>query len=259
MDNLLINITIIIVKGNLSSYLGQVFDVKNLFYFLALNWTTPYLGVGHLWFLMSLVYVYIAYKYINKFKLYKLFYIYSAIALIAALGIETYICYFNPSLPSSWYRNAYLIGLPFFMIGLFCHSIKNKISQKMLRYISIILFGLATITFIVELHIGLDTFELFLSSILFSISLLLFAVATPNIKKNILSTMGEKLSSQIYIYHYATIIFFQLFSKYIPIPWIAVPFVIFLLTAWFILIFWKIKKTLTDTILSRFSDNKISI
>lgn len=57
--NIIVHIT---SNDKLTEIFVEQMQIKNIFYFFALNWTTPYIGVGHLWFLLAIIYSYCIYS-----------------------------------------------------------------------------------------------------------------------------------------------------------------------------------------------------
>ena len=84
------NIIVNYIKGSLNTVLYNIKNYKNIFKLVFLNWTTPFIGVGHLWFLLADIYVYIIFKFIGKNNYYKYGYWFSFISMVAIYLVQTF-------------------------------------------------------------------------------------------------------------------------------------------------------------------------
>lgn len=203
---LVLNILINIKNGTLENYILGIKNCTNIFKFLFLNWTTPIIGVGHIWYLFALVYVMIILKVVNKYNLYKKSYILSILIIIGIYIWELVDSYYKLGVSQIYYRNAWLMGFSFFMLG---HLIKANENKFLLTRKKLIVFSLIMITSIlILLHYEPKIINgdncLYLCSVLTDIFIFVIAININNI--NLFSKAGELDSSNIYIIHYAIII-----------------------------------------------------
>ncbi len=229
-----------IKNGTLLLYLKDAFMFKNILKFLIFNWTTPLIGVGHLWYLFALLYVMYLMKFINKYNLYKQGYIYSMIVIVCIFIWELIDSYFNLNVSQIYYRNAWFMGLPFFMLGNFIKKHENRfniLNKNLIIYSVSIIFFIAILMYIEPKIISGDNC-LFLSNILTNIFIFLIAINKKSI--NILSNIGEKYSGSIYIIHYAVI---GVINMLLNINKIFLPIIVFTISYLLSLIYTKIKYT----------------
>ena len=102
------------------------------------------------------------------------------------------------------------MGLPFFGMGILFAQMKERIIHSKMITISLI-FGmiLFPILVLLEYYFLGNSFELYISSILAVIMLMLFAIKKPNaIDIGILNEIGEKYTTFIYITHQFVILIF---------------------------------------------------
>ena len=200
-----INIALLWKDGSAHSFFSNLLSIKTWAKIILLNWTTPLVGVGHLWYLLALCYVYLILLFVNKHGYYKIGYIYSAIVIVSIYVLE--IINANQSLGISqiYYRNAWFMGFSFFMFG---HLIRRnecrlKLSGKKLR-ITIALLALSIIaTFSLERRFMVGDNALFVCNILTALLVFVIGINNPSIK--ILNRVGELDSGNIYVFHYAII------------------------------------------------------
>lgn len=161
----------------------------------------PQISSFHLWFLISLIYSYILYYIICRFKLvrFKLWIAVGGIAVnllvrevLYALGIDI--------LPQ-FVRNAYFFGLPFFIAGTIIRDSKDYLNNATLgKCYAIAAAGLLLSGF--ENHfLCAYTLEVSLGTIIYSVST--FVIALQYKGKDIfkLAYLGRKCSLYMYIIH----------------------------------------------------------
>jgi surface polysaccharide O-acyltransferase-like enzyme len=207
----LLNIFINFKQGSLELYFSGVFNYKNFLKFILLNWTTPYVGVGHLWYLFALLYVYIIIKVVNKYNLYKIGYIYSFVAIILMYFFEIYNSINNMHISQIYYRNAFIMGLSFFLLGHFIRKHENLFKMKNfeLNFISVIFILLIPVVYAVECRFMNNDNCVFLNGVLFDILIFIISINKSNI--DFFSNIGENDSSNIYIVSYAILFIINLY------------------------------------------------
>ena len=184
---------------------------ENLIKFIILNWSTPFCGCGHLWFLMALLYDYIIMSVVNSFNIYRIGYFFAVIVLAAVYIIELVSCLFHFSVSEIYLRNFFSLGFPLIMLG----NLMGKYKDKMLSEISNnkgfillkVFFASLFLLFCETLLFGNHMF-VFLGTYLLCFFLMLFSMAYPKtrFKMPILVFSGKHCVKWIYIFHYAIIL-----------------------------------------------------
>ncbi len=242
----ILHLLIILYQGDIQQYISEIIMPTNLLKFICLNWTTPYVGVGHLWYLFAMIYVYLLYKLISKYNLYKPSYIYSFISIFGIYLFEIINKYYELGVETIWWRNFLFLGFPFFMLGHFIHKNEKKVKaeeKRLKKVLGIVLISSICIL-IFEIILFKSSFDLYLNSVVIAVLSFLIALNYPNIK--FLNEIGEKDSSSIYIIHYAVIIIIcKILNNYnvdiIILKYIQ-PFMVFGISLLFSIIFRKVKR-----------------
>ena len=189
----------------------------NVFALVVLSWTTPYVGVGHLWFLLALTYVYVLYAIVSQHSLLKAAERFSAVSIVLVVAVEA-ARYYLPGfdLMSIWYRNAFFLGFPCFMLGNHlgrsrCPEPSERRGQKPLTRsgLGMLLVGLGL--FLAEVGLRLDGFDLYPSSLALAYSSFLFALDHPGARSSVLSMLGRGYSAKVYAWHYLLFMFLKRF------------------------------------------------
>ena len=177
-------------------------SVVGIFKLVVLN--SPQFTNSHIWFLPALIYSYILFEILQR-KLNKSILLILAVAL---LGTHLFMSgvlpvFFNIHIindHSALYRNAYLFGLPFFIIGNYINSKVNDILKLNNTYlISIGILG--AVLSIAESM--LNNQRLYNGTIIFTICVFLLAVKNPMHERNksLLYIVGRDYTLDIYIVH----------------------------------------------------------
>ena len=204
-----LNCIIQIKDENFNNYIAQIKTKENILKFLILNYTTPFIGVGHLWYIFSLIYVYGLVKIVNKYDLYKRSYIYSIILIIIVYILEVINVKKQLNIDIVYLRNAWTLGFPCFMLGRFIHQNKKVFLLEKEKFKNVILVGTLLTFFVYSIEIIFISPNLLLYLNSFLVNFLIFFVALNYPKISILYKLGKLHSSNIYIIHYAIIIIFQ--------------------------------------------------
>lgn len=228
------------------NFIQDTFNFQNLKYFVLFN----SLPVGsHLWYLFSLIYVYIIY-YLSKyvFKIDKILYIFIPILLLSCILIEYFVVFDFIFYKNIVFRNFLFIGLPFFMLGNLINKYKDSyfiklLENKILLFFS--LFGLLIVLF--EAYCS-DYMDLYFGSILLSSSIFLYGIKNGSAinAENMVCKFGKNYSLGIYIVH---CVFISLYSIFIVdydnilVQWCA-PFIILILSFVVVYIYYEIKNKL---------------
>ena len=198
-------------KENNLQFPFQTFSFTNILRFIFFNRISDLIGslATPLWYLYAILYIYIYLYFSSKRLLFRKQVI--AILLLLAFIIEFMI---NDSI---FYRNFLFMGIPFFGIGIFLAQIKKRIINcqviNKLLILGIIIYPM--LVFFEYYSLG-NSFELYMSSVLVSIVLMLFSIKLPNaIDIEILNEIGGKYTTFIYIIHqFVILLFTMLVSKF---------------------------------------------
>lgn len=185
----------IIDKVALKYYLLKFIDLKVIANFILFN-ANPFWG--HLWFLNALCYCYIIYYFIVK-KNIKIDRYDFAISIVLILFYLIFNCFFvDDSFNNIDYiRNFLFVGLPFFLIGRYIRR-KNNLEKIRIKYIFPLLIA-SSITLIIECLTYNS--EIYISTIISSISLLLICMKRPTYSNRVLEYIGGNLVLYVYIIH----------------------------------------------------------
>lgn len=196
----LVNIIFKALFGRVDWYFDVIFSKQNLYRFALFN-STNWLEFVHLWYMFAIIYVYLIFKLINKFNLHKIAYVFSIIAIIGVLAFIIYAFINEIEFDKMYFRNAYLFGLPFFMLGHLIHAKEDKIKAifRDRDYLFIIFALLIIAIFIIEQKVFGMPVELYISSVLLVLFMFCYAICHTNI--SIFYEFGKYYSLNIYIIH----------------------------------------------------------
>ena len=94
------------------------------------NWVVfnvpPYVA-GQLWFLFALLYDYILFALVEKFRLYKLAYLAIPVGIVVYILCAQGARYMGISVPNRFYRNFLIEGFPLFALGFWIHEHQDKV------------------------------------------------------------------------------------------------------------------------------------
>ena len=218
---------------------------KSVFNFLLFN-KMPFYNMPHLWYLFALIYTLALVKIVNKYDLYKEGYVFSLIIIVAVFIFEILDSSFLLQTEEFYFRNAWTLGFPFFMLGHFIKTNEEKLELTNLKLIiSIIALTLLTILlFVIEKNImDAKNHPIFISSILLDIFIFLIAINKKNI--NFFSGIGEKDSKNIYIIHYAITLMILHYQSTLNIAKPLLPIIVFVLAYIVSVIYRIIKERMT--------------
>jgi fucose 4-O-acetylase-like acetyltransferase len=154
-------------------------------------------GVG--WFVIELILVYLVYYFISKYQLYILSYTLSVFFLVAGIG-----CVYVLNLSLFLQLSFLLMGFPFFTIGHYLHSNKERI-LKLSNNLIFLLLGFSLFVFAIEyftLGYKMNYYSTsLLAIILFTLSLKFEKFLPKNICTKLLDKIGNNYTTFIYIMH----------------------------------------------------------
>jgi len=201
-------ITLLISGGSsaLLFYLKDLITIRSLIKVYVVN---SVISSNHLWFLLSLLYVYMVQLILLKLKFKEVWiYILALISLVLGLILGEFLPFFGIQVDSVIIRNFALMGFPCFTIGMFLK--KHEDFFKNINYIYLIIsFVLGLVFIALSWYYGGDK-DLYLGALLVMLPLFIFAMKHQNAKFNNNILKWANCSTNIYIFHmliYYTIVF----------------------------------------------------
>lgn len=199
----ILNIIINFNNGTLVSFFTSIFSYKTILKLLVFNDSPMW---SHLWYLNSLLYVLIIYKYlpINKLNKKQLISISFILLFIDIIFGKYSLLILHKEINYIFLRNFIFVGFPYFTIGsLIREQIEEKKQKKSMIYpYLIVVFTITTLLerFLLEQNGVNATRDHYISTTLLSIMVFLYFYCTKNNFK-ILNKIGYKYSTLIYIIH----------------------------------------------------------
>ena len=158
----------------------------------------------HLWFLPALLYCYLMFAAVSKFRLYRLAYVLIPVLLVIHFGMEEFSPYLGEHFRVMQFRNYLFTGFPFFMAGHLIHKYQQQICKWFSGRRVVFLYGMvaagAVSSLIEYQYFGKQ--ELLLGSVCMAAGLFLIAMVKQDAKvPEILAAVGQKYSFFIYLFH----------------------------------------------------------
>lgn len=158
----------------------------------------------HLWFLPALLYCYLMFAAVSRFRLYRLAYVLIPVLLFIHFGMEEFSPYLGEHFRVMQFRNYLFTGFPFFMSGHLIHKNQEKLEQWFAGSRELFLYGMITAGGICSLveYRYFEKQELFLGSVFMAAGLFLFAIVKKDTKApGFLDMIGQKHAFFIYLFH----------------------------------------------------------
>ncbi len=169
----------------------------------------------HLWYLTAFLYVLLLFRALVGTHILKVIIRYSPFLLLINLLLGEFgFLFWDDSLPNCVLRNFLLEGLPFYSIGCLISINKEKL-QMSGRMFSSALMTVVAFSLMEYYHIKYwgsvemaTTTDLFISSILFSVVILIWAIQPHSMNRigEKMAEWGQKYSLDIYIFHVAFLV-----------------------------------------------------
>lgn len=158
--------------------------------------------VGHLWFLLALLYCYGIMMLIAKKKCFNAAYAVGGIVLVLMIAVVEIMTFNGMSITISWYRNVWFYGMPVFLLGHLVHKKQDEINRVITERAADII-AIAGVVLSVAEWMFIGRVQIYFGSLLILLGVFLNSIRKPEIKKGkIIAEIGEKLSLDIYIYHW---------------------------------------------------------
>lgn len=181
-------------QGNTAEKLGTWFSVKSIIDTFVFN---NGVLLGHLWFILALIYCYLIYLAVSKLG-FRAKLIISTVLLVMNFALNIVLTNAGVTDPGYFTRNFLFTGLPFFMMGeLFAYGKFSLNGKKLLLWVTMVT-GIV-LTLLQRFCIGFS--ELYLGSVLICVALFALTISRQMPSSNLLSRIGEKSTTSIYVLH----------------------------------------------------------
>lgn len=191
------------------SWLAEIVEREHIKEFLLYNNSTPV--KWHLWFLPALLYCYVLFAVVERFRLHWAAYLLIPLLMLGHFWREEATVFTGEFYKTMEFRNYLYTGFPFFMLGHWIHSRKREPSRELEKsQIAVLWSGIlvGSVLSIAE-YFKYGLMELFVGSVILSVSVFLLAVSAgercvPGTRyRNILAEIGSKYAFFIYLFHLA--------------------------------------------------------
>lgn len=183
-------------------WLKSLVSEEHIRQFLLYNNSSPV--KWHLWFLPALLYCYLMFAAVSRFRLYRLAYILIPVLLLLHFAMEEFSPYLGEHFRVMQFRNYLFTGFPFFMAGHLIHKYEQQIHKWFFGRREVFLYGMVAagaISSVIEFRY-LGKQELLLGSVFMAAGLFLIAIVKQDAKvPEILATVGQKHAFFIYLFH----------------------------------------------------------
>lgn len=194
-----------LISHDLLTYLKSYFSLESIVAFLVFNDPIP---ADHTWYLWSMIYVLVITYILPKlWKSRMIRTVIIAVSLILLLLLGKYaVLFFGKEIPSTYTRNAWLVGFPYFLLGIFIKENYALIQRMKQKYI-IVLVVLSTVFCCIErmilvannLNASRDSYVF--TPVMAVALFILFLTIDVNDHNNLLVNYGIKYSLALYIIH----------------------------------------------------------
>lgn len=158
----------------------------------------------HLWFLPALLYCYLLFALVSRFRLYRVAYVLIPVLLLVHFGMEEFAPYLGEHFRVMQFRNYLFTGFPFFMAGHLIHRYQEKLEQvfegKRARFLDGMVVAGGALSLVEYRYF--EKQELFLGSVCMAFGLFLLAIIKKDLKTpEFLGVVGQKYAFFIYLFH----------------------------------------------------------
>ena len=189
-----------LISNSFISFISQLIDI-NVWCRIFLLGDFSFLEADPLWFMVALLYSYIILYFLHKFKVMKYAYYLLPIFLLFRIFVECYVNTYN----TDWHYSSFFLasGFPIMLLGSFIANKKDAFLKAPL-YLTIILTIVSITLMFISIHervAGYDVAQIF--KIWCMVEIFILALKLPGKKEiPILSMLGRKYSSYIYLFHF---------------------------------------------------------
>lgn len=160
----------------------------------------PFIIAGQYWFLFALIYVYILFALVVKFRLQQSAYYFAICMFASYILLAQGLHLLGIAIPNMIYRNFLVEGFAFFMLGHWIHQHQSTL-QIIRNNTLFVLISVTTILCLVERYfIGRD-FGVNIVTIPQVIGIFIYAINNPQKHKGVIQEIGKRYSMYVYILH----------------------------------------------------------
>lgn len=196
----LFKIAMMLYFGDMStviSYFKGFFNAKSLFDLFVFN--LPF-SSGHVWYLLALIYVYIIFYFITKFRVsQKIVWSAALILLVLHILLGEILSIFGIDIPIHFLRNFALMGFPFFALGLFARKHQDRL-QKVSNLTILIAIAIGCVESVVS-RMLLQENELHIGSIFIMFALVVVFIKYADLQYPKCFSVLTDCSTYIYVFH----------------------------------------------------------
>lgn len=181
-------------------------SVKAWLFFLFLNDVGfLFATMDVLWFLFALLYVYVIFWLLGKFHLWKVAYCLILPLFIALFVVSNILVRLDFTIVICYYRNFFLTGLPFMLLGHWMHAKEEKLVRISAKYLVLgVVVGLAE-AIVVQLFLTesfyADSKEHYIGTFFAVACLFALALKYPSVHIPVVGFIGRELSLYVYLLH----------------------------------------------------------
>ena len=154
---------------------------------------------SHLWFLFALLYVYVFYYIICRFRITRLAYPLAVCLFVVYFILAQGAWLIGIDVPNCVYRNWLVEGFPFFMAGMWIHKHKERITLSNVLIITIVF--VSSFLCLIERQIMGRDFGVNICTLPQVTALFLYAIKNPERHVGLLQRIGRDCSMLVYILH----------------------------------------------------------
>lgn len=210
--NLLWDILASLYRGNTLEMLSQRFSVASILEAIVLN--TGAL-LGHIWFLLALVYVYGIYSLLFGNSRASVRMSTSATLLLGFFVLREVLRAFGISDVVYYIRNFLFVGIPFFLLGTLCAEYKDKIGR--IKPAVLVLVGAVGVGLSVADRFLIGGCDMYFGTPLLAASFFMLSVMDILPCSTLLTMIGRKYSRDIYVFHNIVLAVINIFASLLGI------------------------------------------
>lgn len=187
----------VVIQSILFNNIDWNVNLTKWFRFILFN--EPVIIAGQYWFLFALLYTYVIYSIIRRFRLYNYAYILAGLMFITYVILAQGLYLMNIDIPNRIYRNFLVEGFAYFMLGHWLHQYKNKIKTKNSLLLIVIL--ITSLLCLLERRLLGRDFGVNIMTIPQVLCLFIYAINNPQKHEGVIQEIGKRYSMYIYILH----------------------------------------------------------
>ncbi len=186
--------------GDAWSIQGVIQDIFNIDKIIRMIVFQSDIVLGPFWFLLALIMCYLAVYLLRRSGLISIY----PVLIVITLLLNIYLSEFCSDIESYYYRNFWLTGFPFYMMGYYFHQHWDRIEKTFSDKALMIGIVTGAILTVVE-YLLVGSSLIYVGSVILAASLFAFAIKKTTKTIVPLEYIGEKLSMYVYCCHWFVI------------------------------------------------------